>query len=171
MNGQRRSTADAGPGAEIPMFFGIHGALLTSIDVEMRGGLLQTGQLAAVTRIDRCETAAFRRLFAPSPIFIVSREGRRGGRERARNSGFGVCFVGYKKIRKSCHREVASHRECYCYLPWICPMSRLFSLHRYSWISSFGERIDSFLIVHLPIRTSGSSTVISTSRCPRSGRR
>lgn len=48
-------------------------------------------------------------------------------------------------------------------------MSRLFSLHRYSWISSFGERTESFLTIHLPIKTSGSSTVISSSRCPRIG--
>ena len=40
---------------------------------------MQTGQLAAVTGIDRCQPAAFRRLFAPSPNFSVAREGLRGG--------------------------------------------------------------------------------------------
>ena len=61
------------------MFFAVHKALFASIDAELGEDLLQTEQLAAVTRIDRCETAAFRRLFAPSSNLIVSREGRRGG--------------------------------------------------------------------------------------------
>jgi hypothetical protein len=39
------------------MFFAVHEALFASIEAELGGGLLQTGQLPAVTRIDRCETA------------------------------------------------------------------------------------------------------------------
>jgi hypothetical protein len=78
------------------MFFVMHEAPLASIDVEWGGGLLQTGQLAAVTSIDRCEPAAFRRLFAPRPSLVL--HGRGGG--IGENWEFGVCFVGYKKTEE-----------------------------------------------------------------------
>src|SRR5690242_14212139 len=71
----RCASLGAGPGAEIAMFFVIDEALFASIDAGLGGGLLQPGQLAAATRIDRCETARFRRLFASSSDLIVSREG------------------------------------------------------------------------------------------------
>ena len=81
------------------MFFAIHEALFASIDVERRGGLLQTGQLATVTRIDRCEPAAFRRLFAPSSDLSVAREGRRDGRELGKIGSLGFVLLGIKKVK------------------------------------------------------------------------
>ena len=100
---------ETGPGAEILMFFVIHKARSASIDAERRGGLSQTGQLAPVTGIDRCQPTAFRRLFAPSPNFSVAREGGGAGREKGGKSEFGVCFVGDGKIRKRCHRVGGLH--------------------------------------------------------------
>src|SRR5437773_1103997 len=57
------------------------------------------------------------------------------------------------------------------YLPTICSASWLFSLQMYSQISSPGARSATCLTVQGFVKVSGSSYVVSNSRCPKSGRR
>lgn len=89
---------ETGPGAETAMFFVIHKALFASIDAERGGGSLQTGQLAAVTGIDRCRPAAFRRLFAPLPTLVWHGSVGGAGWEMAEIRRLGFVLLGIGKF-------------------------------------------------------------------------
>jgi len=76
------------------MFVGVDKALFGSIVPDWGEDLLQTRKLTAVTGIDRCQSAAFRRLIAPSVqlYYLAGGAAGRGGNEGKWGVGGVFCW-------------------------------------------------------------------------------
>jgi hypothetical protein len=113
-------------------------------------------------------------LFRCHRVFLASSEARSNAATRVSISRSNASRE-RPKTPRGCDRTLASRdlpsEVVFGYFPARCPGSRLFSLQINSMISSRGARFAVRFSVHGFTRTFGSSTVASTSRCPKSGRR